>query len=619
MKKKKLLYIYIDDNSGFFRQGINFSTKEQFCVREKTGGHLYLKRYLDEKKLPDNFWANNISEISLLVGENGSGKTTLMRLICQWVCGLSKSIFPQEKGILVFQKDNFLGYIAFSEGKELDIISDIPQMSLSDFFDDLKLIYFSNTMTEMYLNDFDILLDYSMSKRLKDANTYGWMVSLDPLTAYKQYEFIKQVDQMLKGDIKVSANYIQMGITEISFEKICQMLPEQCKDTINDLKGLWDYYFDNENLEYCAKGMKLIIKLIQAFFSDMIIKMIKMETKINDGGKNTVFAEALKDLVLDEKISGNSNNIQISFQWVIRFLKDLAYDYRMRYETSEYNTRDDKIWADYHKSIDVYFSVLLWFTKQEAADFFAKWKNTTMHKNETTSIWQIEIQDNKSDFLTFWNVYKKVVFSSDSVYFCWNISSGEENRINLFSILSEIDEEDTNIWILLDEPDNTFHPDWSKGLIKDITKICKRNDNKVFQTWISTHSPLLLSDIPGLSAFYLKNDEVRKRKMVLSPSSDTFGQNIYVLYNDAFFLKDGVIGEFASDKIVEFVLKLEEIEKKILVNTGINDLLEEWIEECEKISALVAEPIYKHQMEYYLRNCKRLVKRTREQESKGND
>lgn len=609
MNKKSLVFMYIEENYGFFRQEFNFSTKVRFHVYEETKEQLHLMKMPNEKALTDNFWGNNISEINLLVGENGSGKTTIMRIICQWICSLSKNVFPQGRGILVFQKEDTLGYVAFSKERELNIFSDIPKIDLSDFFDDLKVIYFSNTMTEINLNDFETLLDYSMSNRLKKANIYGGEIG-NPLAGYKQYEFTRQVDWVLNSKKRVSANYIQMEINNLGLKKISQILPENCKDAVNDLGELWKRYFDTNKKESGEEERELIIELLQTFLCDMIVKAIRLDQKIGYGEKYNVFLETFQNIIKDEMISGNINDIEKACRWVHRFLKDLIHGCRINCEKNEYNIEDNEKWIAYQDSIDDYFSMIFKYSA-----FFAKWRIISKHKNGTTSIRQIELQGNRENFKEFWNAYKKVSFCIDSIYFGWNLSSGEENRLNLFSILSETSPKDVNFWLLLDEPDNSFHADWSKRLIKEITEFCTEYESKRFQIWISTHSPLLLSDIPDSSAIYLKNDELQKRKKVVLPNNGTFGQNIYVLYNDAFFLKDGVIGEFASEKINEFVWELKLIEEEILNTRSTYNSLNKRIEKCETISAIVGEPVFKQQMEYYLRNCRRLLEKMREREN----
>ena len=95
----------------------------------------------------------------------------------------------------------------------------------------------------------------------------------------------------------------------------------------------------------------------------------------------------------------------------------------------------------------------------------------------------------------------------------------------------------------MDEADLTYHPEWQRQLIKILTAFlplefgsCGLNN---IQLILTTHSPLLLGDIPPNNVIYLKEN---------TNNINTFGQNIHTILKDSFFLKNG-IGAFAADKI----------------------------------------------------------------------
>ena len=139
-------------------------------------------------------------------------------------------------------------------------------------------------------------------------------------------------------------------------------------------------------------------------------------------------------------------------------------------------------------------------------------------------------------------------------------------------------------------------------MVENLVNNFKKNyEGRTAQVWISTHSPIMLSDFPGPSVLYLD------KKKCVEKSGDTFAQNIYVLFNDAFFLHNGVIGKFAGKKILDVFTELEDIER-LLRNKEQGDISER-ISKCEKVINLVGEPLFKRKMRDYLLKCKRLMTR----------
>ena len=111
----------------------------------------------------------------------------------------------------------------------------------------------------------------------------------------------------------------------------------------------------------------------------------------------------------------------------------------------------------------------------------------------------------------------------------------------------------------------------------------------------------MLSDVPGYSVIYLK-----EKGKYPSPFEETFAQNIYVLFNSAFVLESGIIGEFATDKILEVLEGLNKIERKLFNKEKNISELSQKLDYYEEIINLVAEPIFRQQMEKYLSKCKKL-------------
>lgn len=151
------------------------------------------------------------------------------------------------------------------------------------------------------------------------------------------------------------------------------------------------------------------------------------------------------------------------------------------------------------------------------------------------------------------------------------LSSGEMDMLKLFSRLLDairlFPQKFANIEcpqiILLDEAETSYHPEWQRQFVKMLLGFLQafyKKDNGVheFQVVLSTHSPILLSDIPRMCTNYLKKDKDTGEVKVFANHSETFGANVFDLYRDSFFMEDGLVGTFACEKIEKLYHEIKE-------------------------------------------------------------
>jgi len=171
-----------------------------------------------------------------------------------------------------------------------------------------------------------------------------------------------------------------------------------------------------------------------------------------------------------------------------------------------------------------------------------------------------------------------------------NLSSGEQV---LFGQLLQIHfylKNRQDALFLLDEPESFLHPEWQKSYLKELMDLVSLfTENKV-HFLITSHSPFLLSDLPKENVIFLE-----KGKQV-DVDIETFGANIHTLLSHGFFMKGGLMGEFAKGKINDAIARLNQTK-----------LSEYDIKFCENIIKITGEPIIKRQMQKML-DSKRLSK-----------
>ncbi len=105
-----------------------------------------------------------------------------------------------------------------------------------------------------------------------------------------------------------------------------------------------------------------------------------------------------------------------------------------------------------------------------------------------------------------------------------------------------------------------MHPEWQKSFIYDLIKFIQEINNNAKNKFsnitilLSSNSPFLMSDLPSTN-IHLLNGNLE---------SKTFGQNIYTILKDKFFMSEGVIGNFAVEKINKAFELLQDVKHQDL-------------------------------------------------------
>lgn len=182
------------------------------------------------------------------------------------------------------------------------------------------------------------------------------------------------------------------------------------------------------------------------------------------------------------------------------------------------------------------------------------------------------------------------------------LSTGEKAILDFYSSLHNhlinLDNENMisqNFLLLLDEPELGYHPLWKKKFVKAISttlpiffsnlKELKENiQNPSVQVIFTTHDPLTLSDVLNSNVIYLDKSQ---NSIILSRDSKpiySFGANITDLLSNSFFIDDGLIGDFARDKIQDVIE---------YINDESIRSMKEWIvtpEFAKKLISQIGEP-----------------------------
>ena len=203
--------------------------------------------------------------------------------------------------------------------------------------------------------------------------------------------------------------------------------------------------------------------------------------------------------------------------------------------------------------------------------------------------------------------------------FSWGLSSGESNMLRLFATLYDIlsdteapcaritnrcqfqentsepaqerENDCDSVLLLLDEADLTYHPEWQRRYVSTLTELLPKVFSssgrtsktivKDIQVLFSTHSPLMLGDMPKSNVTYLP---------MQSAEIESFGENIHLILKNSFFLQSGTLGSFAANKINNTANKLS------AVNPGKKESASA-LDDCRTIIDLLAPGPIRYKLE----------------------
>lgn len=186
-----------------------------------------------------------------------------------------------------------------------------------------------------------------------------------------------------------------------------------------------------------------------------------------------------------------------------------------------------------------------------------------------------------------------------------NLSSGEKAFLDIFSRMfyafesvkdrdkdkySPNVKDDTKwIYLFLDEGEVGFHPDWQREYMNLLVSITPYIfEGMGIQMVITSHSPFVISDIPQQNVIFL--NKRREQFSVASQKvdiSNTFAANIHTLLADGFFMSNGLIGEFAKNKVQEVIDWL---------NNPKAEFNHAKVKEIKNLISLIGEPIVRNKL-----------------------
>lgn len=583
--RTELIYLWInkDKNGCFQQEGFNFSPEYIVSYSPETKDLT-----VERRNVLNVFYNDKIANVTAIIGENGTGKTTLLEFLTGLSCTpLTKEQRPEYQQWNE-EKNEYHSFIAVyfeSDQKEFRVINitydtvifnnlitshktSISPYGSKDFKDEdyvghISHIYLSNGV-----------YDSRQNQNLRSYSTISCITLTDTTLSTISNDFFR---------IKYGLSNNGMIITDTPYNALASLFTAQENNQSMQLfiDLLFYIFLSKNNKPFQGKKINNILFSVKSAWKIICLsrKMISYNTKYFE--EKYIKSVEEKYRLIKSKINGSikiSGTIiwhtavcNLVFELLFVFEEyantilendkhdiDSIFDQCVKFINGLNGCKEKKYYQDAIKEIFILRKILI----------NAKYTDNLLPQNDMgneifAEVGVLEFEpliDHIKSGCSFLLKYLDIRN--------FHISSGERALLNFMSRLyfsSQINKFIPNndfIWndsilLLIDEIDLYLHPEWQRQILQDLLKAIQEAFSQNFvQIIVTSHSPIILSDIPQENSIFLqsKNGKIVQVKHDIQ----TFGANIYSLYKDAFFLTDGLaMGNFAKDMINSWIEEIK--------------------------------------------------------------
>lgn len=617
----KILYLWIKEYKVFKCEEFNFDSRYKFKfnledqVINAKKNHTYIPNlfYVEEENVA-------IKDITVIVGNNGVGKSTVMELIMNL-----NSLKDKLDYVMIYEDSNQKINLVSSKLIKVKLILDtgetiLPNENMNDF-NNIKFIYHSNILNYRDEFDKDNIFNISTTNLLVEDNKQrNEKITNKDYGYYNRVFFQEELKRQMKfiSKFKNNNNYFDFEIPTkielefVDFDKKFELILNRIESK-EYLEVITEKYGDERKGKNDLDDIYTSLYDIVMQRHDKIIYNDEEQFKVNiiKG-----FLINILDLII---VKPTSKHKMDEYKYKEQSKEILSIIEKLNRELDEYCKRKARE-ISYLENVELLIKKLCsLFIKHTA-------KLTIRHNNLCKFIENFEqynlsfnskgkysiIVNDNNKVIEFYEKYTSILTNYDFISFSWGISSGEHNMLSLFSRFFEIKENKLNecktkhLTILLDEADLSFHPEWQRNYIKNIISFFNNlYKDYIIHIIITTHSPILLSDIPNENIIYLSKD---RSKIKEAQENRTFAANIYKLYKESFYFNNNgifnTIGKFAEKKISEVQSIIQSLyqnkdciqnnntnEKSLYVNILDKEEIEDKLNKVHTIAQKIGEDI----------------------------
>ncbi len=612
----ELVYLWVEDYKNIHKQEFNFSPnfKCDFTPLYEDGKLLENSEFkITPKENPlEYFYGKNIN-ITAVVGENGTGKSSIIKLILMLIFYKKYNVtsdYENEIAILkqeLKDKALFLIINTVDGYKKICLNTDINNDSISEVDNDnidFYSIYFSYMLDTLQNKK-----DYWMWNLYHKSDNYETPILLTPNKFHKDF---------LQNNINLD------DIEYVNINHSIKFYKKNIETKIND-------FFNPNSIKLYSDNPWTIQEVEFYFFGKVAEKFSKLNNKIekNESAKYYENLEkklkALKDLE-NQRQYKELNLLYIAF----KILSSAKSSFQIEIYDSVDKWFSEKLYEDdfFKEGITLIESNI----NKKFIDDTVKYNNEKIndciefHKNDSDSkeeilnkllnreILELSAFEDISIILIPWlslellenNKSFNSLSGGQKLFFTFMV-----NMMDEVSNLIQVEEYKT-INLFLDEVESSYHPNWQKKFIKNISNALRNIDlkGKKINIFFSTHSPFILSDLPKENVIFLEKDEKTGNGANTTEKMkdfNTFGANIHTLLSHGFFMKDGLMGEFAKDKIQSIIKYNEDIEKKEIIEADKIEYKTKKQKEFWQIQSIIGDDYLKQVIKNHLVEIEKIV------------
>ncbi|MDU1229877.1 MAG: hypothetical protein E6980_06905 [Clostridium sp.] len=463
---------------------------------------------------------NNLKEIDSLIGE----------II------FTSNKYLDEDELKRKYKNEFLGMLIFEIFSALIIEFDYDILPYTKIFLDLlyeKEDYEYDIEEIVYKLLIAINEDYLKSYEI-NPNSY----TINEETNNKNYERINDTLSKFNKLYEENKNFIE----SIEYYNI-----DEVKDYIHrilkHIEKIDDNDIDNINsIENSEKNYKDDMKLCTIDF-EKLIDMLKQLY-------NNILSEEFSDEYI-ELISEINSKLLDFMEHIeqIKIIDSENIEYEEHVPKDVLEEFEEDLLEELDSNFISYMNDILLLVKKSMALV-----NNNCVESDIHEILNLKAEWTDENVIEYISCFQKFEFQSFYlIYDHEELSSGQNTYLDMNSRILNLKThlESFDVILIIDEGDINLHPEVQIEFVNNLFSFLNEFfKNTVFHIILTTNSPFIISDIPNSNLIYLEKNG-RNIKVITDDMGNlkTFGVNINELLINSFYMKNGIIGTFAQERI----------------------------------------------------------------------